>query len=49
MESREFETIMKVMAEKIQSLEWRVESLQEDKENLEKELIEYTKAEVEQC
>ena len=47
MESREFATIMKAMAEKIQSLEWRVESLQEDKEKLETELIEYKKAEVE--
>lgn len=45
MESREFATIMSAMADKIQSLEWRVESLQEDKEKLETKLIEYKQAE----
>ena len=49
MESREFATIMEVMADKIQSLEWRIESLQEDKEALEAKLIDYMKAEVGQC
>jgi hypothetical protein len=49
MESREFATIMTAVAEKIQSLEWRIESLLEDNENLEKELIDYKKAELEKC
>jgi hypothetical protein len=49
MESREFATIMTAVAEKIQSLEWRIESLLEVNENLEKELIDYKEAEVEKC
>ena len=45
MENREFATIMSAMADKLQSQKWEIDSLREDNEKLERELIEYKQAE----
>ena len=47
MDSRTFETIMLAVADKLQSQEWEIKGLRERKEELEKELAEYKKVELE--
>ena len=49
MDSRTFETIMLAVAEKLQSQEWEIKGLREDKKELENELAEYKKAELDKA